>query len=162
MTKEDKELLLKDLCTRLPYGVKGIVYAETTNGQYDINGDLIFFDTKFNVELDSINTSTEEIHVVAIGNEDTVTFIEEQQKDGAPYVIDEFKPYLRPMSSMTEEEKEEWNSYVSVPYDKSLRRTPYCIKYMDWLLEHHFDFRHLIEKDLALEAQEGMYDIKEK
>ena len=74
--------------------------------------------------------------------------------------IPNVKPYLRPMSSMTEEEEEEWNSYVHVPDGKSLRRTPYCIKYMDWLLEHHFDFRHLIEKGLALEALEWMYKIE--
>ena len=93
MTKEEKQLLLIDLCARLPYSVKGRVYAETTNGEYDINGDMIFFNSPFDVTLDDINTSTEEIHVIAIGNEDTVDFIEDQQINGKPYTIDEFKPY---------------------------------------------------------------------
>jgi len=79
MTKEEKELLLKDLCARLPYRVKGRVYAECSNGEYDMNGDMIFFDSPFDVTLDDINISTEELHVIAIGNEDTIAFIEDQQ-----------------------------------------------------------------------------------
>lgn len=105
MIQKDKELLLKDLCTRLPYGVKGKVYDEVTDGEYDMNGDMIFYDAPFDVILDEINVSTEEIHVVAIGNEDTVDFIEIQQVDGSPHTIDDFKPYLFPLSSMTEEQK---------------------------------------------------------
>ena len=154
MTQENKELLLRDLCSRLTYGVKGIVYAETTNGEYDINGDLIFFNTKFNVELDSINTSTEEIHVVAIGNEDTINFMEEQQKDGTPYVIDEFILYLRPMSSMTEEERKECNK-LRLAGGMAIN----VADYIDWLNAHHFDYRGLIDKGLALEAKEGMYGM---
>ena len=166
MIQKDKELLLKDLGARLSYRVKGIVYAEVTNGEYDINGDMIFFDTKFNVELDSINTSTEEIHVVAIGNEDTVSFIEEQQENGKPYIIDEFKPYLRPMSSMTEEEKNEWVSLMRKEYreqypysavDSSYYEYFPTIESFDYLNSHHFDMRNLIEKKLALEAPEDMY-----
>ena len=61
------------------------------------------------------------------------------------------KPYLRPMSSMTEEEKLE---YV-IAWDS---RQPYLpTEAMDWLNEYHFDYRDLIEKGLALEAPEGMY-----
>ena len=66
------------------------------------------------------------------------------------------KPYLRPMSSMTEEEKKEYKDLL------------YCVKYAvdtvyavnmltDWLNAHHFDWRGLINKGLALEAPEGMY-----
>ena len=104
MTQEERQLRLITLCAMLPHGIKGRVYAETTTGEYDISGDLIFFDSPFDVILDGINTSTEEIHVIAIGNEDTVNFIEDQQIDGKPYTIDDFKPYLRPMSNMTEED----------------------------------------------------------
>ena len=176
MTQEEKQLLLKDLCARLPYDVKGRVYAETTNGEYDINGDMIFFNSPFDVILDDINTSTEEIHVVAIGNEDTVDFIEEQQAWGDPYTIDDFKPYLRPMSSMTEEELKELNEkYGNIAYF-FIQEPPYYYglqaqhpdigsieisefsEIYDWLNAHHFDYRGLIEKGLALEAKEGMYE----
>ena len=156
MTQEKKQLLLKDLCARLPYDVKGKVYAETTNGEYGMDGELIFFDSPFDVILDDINTSTEEIHVIAIGNEDTVDFIEDQQTCGFPYTIDEFKPYLRSMPSMTEEEKDDYENYTLHWCDKS--EYGYASEIVDYLNQHHFDYRGLIEKGLALETPEGMYN----
>ena len=94
--------------------------------------------------------------------------------------ITEIKPYLRPMSSMTEEEKEELKKlfdaeevtndslgfteggtledYISqVSYD-------FCGSVTDWLLAHHFDYRFpsLIEKGLAIEAPKGMYNLNKK
>ena len=148
MTKEEKELLLKDLCARLPYRVKGRVYAECSNGEYDMNGDMIFFDSPFDVTLDDINISTEELHVIAIGNEDTIAFIEDQQTWGSPYTVDAFKPYLRPMSSMTEEEKIDYKAFFN--YDG----IEYPEEYIDWLNAHHFDYRELIERGLAIEVTE--------
>ncbi len=61
----------------------------------------------------------------------------------------EFKPYLRPMSSMTKEELKEYENARDDWYDD--------LKTYDWLLAHHFDYRGLIEKGLALEAPERMY-----
>lgn len=72
----------------------------------------------------------------------------------------EYKPYLRSMISITEEEKIEWKQFVNSPNGKSIRRTPYCIKYIDWLNEHMFDYRGLIKKGLALEASQDMYNTK--
>lgn len=171
---EDKELLLNDLCTRLRYGVKGKVYAEVSDGEYDMEGEMIFYDEPFDVILDGINVSTEEIHVVAIGNEDTVDFIEIQQTDGAPYTIDDFKPYLRPMSSMTDEEFQEIHNICPhstfnktncsgwiIGMDGSeygrISRIDEISKLIDCLNKKGFDYRDLIPKGLALEAPEGMY-----
>lgn len=185
MTQEEKQLLLRVLCAGLPCGVKGRVYAETTNGEYDMNGDMIFFNSPFDVILDGINSSTEELHVVAIGNEDTVDFIEDQQTCGDPYTIEEFKPYLRPMSSMTEEEAMEVarirglkdilsvslkENYIFVELDDGVfgselytiwfNEMVTSIEMLDWLNSHHFDYRGLIEKGLALEAPEK-WNIRE-
>ncbi len=157
MNKDNKELLLKDLCARLSYGVRGRVYAECSNGEYDMNGDMIFFDSPFDVTLDGINISTEELHVVAIGNEDTIDFIEDQQTWGEPYTVDEFKPYLRPMSSMTEEELREYEELCFI-YDTSDGTVLFGKNGLDWLNAHHFDYRGLIPMGLALEAPEGMYN----
>ena len=119
MTQEEKQLLLKDLCARLPYGVK--------------------VNFRSNIEVLC------EVHIY----QSVQTVVGER---GILYDIDmpNVKPYLRPMSSMTEEEYEEFG------YDV-LRYTP---REFDWLNKHHFDYRGLIEKGLALEAPEGMYKIK--
>jgi len=77
--------------------------------------------------------------------------------DAASYVdIDEIKPYLRPMSSMTEEERKYYNSLSILIADSE------CDVYeeMDWLNSHHFDYRGLIEKGIALEAPSDMYKIE--
>ena len=138
-------------------------------------GDLIFYNAPFVVTLDEINTSTEEIHVIAVGNEDTVDFIDEAQKDGEPYVIDDFKPYLRRLSSMTEDEKEELLSLVGEETKIVIEqiKTNNCgieegkyhfnhLLELDWLNKKMFAYRTIDGKDmfelgLALEAPDGMY-----
>ena len=119
MTNEEKQLLLKDLCARLPYGVK-LRYVE----------DLVV---------------KKESHIITLNN----IYLEHILNGDA-----DIKPYLRPMSSMTEEEKKTLNNILEYQYysDDS------CMcEAGDWLNEHHFDFRWLIEKGLALEAPAGMY-----
>ena len=144
MTQEDKELLLKDLSARLLYGVK-------CKDQYG----------------DYINVNIYNAHI--------------------EHLIDQIVPgvvqmVLHPMSSMTEEERKELNNqgYTKIagelyhycalssnnafynPERHPYVRMEYVIKLIDWLNAHHFDYRGLIEKGLALEAPEGMYNIKEK
>lgn len=76
----------------------------------------------------------------------------------------ECKPYLRPMSSMTDEEKKEYDeTFDCIVSTRGVEinheRRPTYETY-DWLNEHYFDYRELIEKGLALEAPENMYNIK--
>ena len=72
------------------------------------------------------------------------------------------KPYLRSMSSMTEEELKEFRACHCV-YDLHPDFQPMMCNIaneqnmFDWLLAHHFDYRGLIEKGLALEALKDMY-----
>ena len=71
------------------------------------------------------------------------------------------KPYLRPMDSMTEEERKEYNEYLFHGASIGLMsNTETAYELIDWLNAHHFDYRGLIEKGLALEAPEGIYNIK--
>ena len=85
---------------------------------------------------------------------------------GIFYDLTEFKPYLRPMSSMTDEEKREVGK-LGVCNDGAFHNDIYDIGIsmeeafaaISWLLERHFDINYLIEKGLALEAKEGMYKI---
>lgn len=132
MTQEEKELLLKDLCERLPYKVKGMV--ETTDG----NGKEI----KDEGVLNSV-------------------FINEYGKayiciEGMEYELDDFKPYLRMLSRMTKKEKKEYDK-LRMSFYKNAKDA--SIVLIDLLKAHHFDYHGLIEKGLALEAPEGMYNI---
>ena len=136
----DIELLKYDLCGRIPYGF--VIHRKSDNSDIKIN-DIADF----------------------------AHFLE--YSDG-----EEFKPYLRSMSTMTDEEKSECcaifnNSMYQFEVDKygdvsSTKETVereniyYDIELMDewikWLNKHHFDYRGLIGKGLALEAKEGMYE----
>ena len=128
MTNEDKQLLIKDICARLPYGVR--VKRETITGSYAMVG--------FTLSLETFNE-------LKVG-------IQEDR-----YSI---KLYLRPMSSMSEEENIEYNEICLFNGASIALMSNVISSYetIDWLNAHHFDYRGLIEKGLALEAPEGMYD----
>lgn len=134
MTQEEKKLLLKDLCVRLPYGLK----------------------------VNFKNT----IHIINALFDDGSFWLDDKD-DG---LIEEIRPYLRPISSMTEEEKKIMRSYgfVPIPYDTGytgFANTDYIdevsFRFMEEFLNaHHLDYRGLISMGLALEAPEGMYKTK--
>ena len=119
MTEEDKNLLLIDLCGRLPYGVK--VEAETwleDEGEFAYVPDKVY----------SINSDGYIVH----GYDE----------------VYECKPYLFPLSSMTEEQKEEFDRLYT--YDALIIEPQWEL--IDWLNKNHFDYRGLIEKGLAIDA----------
>ena len=74
---------------------------------------------------------------------------------GINYPLRLVRPYLRPMSSMTEEERKEFNSSCVIIYDEIKGKTIlYTIETFDWLNAHHFDYRGLIERGLAIAVKE--------
>ena len=127
MKQEDKELLLRDLCARLPYKVivEFISYEGDTSPWF---GELSCKD------LDSF------IHDVE-------------------YI--EIKPYLRPMSSMTEEEKEEYCNLQDIFLYSSQYPVIDAYAMFDWLNAHYFDYRGLIEKGLAIAVTEDNNPYKD-
>ena len=151
MIQEDKQLLLKDLCARLPYGVYCQIRYKCKN--------KIIEECK---QLDGVFLN------------DTECLF--RSESGAEYSSD-YKPYLRPMSSMTEDEREEIEVFIFnewyqensckidnegwieilANYDVSGIDPCFCSDYVDWLNEHHFDYRGLIPMGLALEAPKDMY-----
>ena len=130
MTQEEKQLLLKDLCARLPYGVK------------------IQDNSKKPKKLYAVYPYCAK---VSIANN---IFLDDRYLD-----IQEIKPYLRPMSSMTEEEDKEFALLQVNTHNSGFLYAIDAANMINWLNAHHFDYRGLIEKGLALEAAEGMYKI---
>ena len=131
MNKEDKELLLQDLCARLPYGVK-VKFAIPTL-------------------------------LVSVRNDrDGIKVITESTYSEHIYNIEDIKPYLRPMSSMTEEEEKEYMNIDNRSYScpMAYAHIP-ALDRIDWLNAHHFDYRGLIEKGLAIAVTEENNPYKE-
>ena len=135
MTQEDKILLLKDLCSRLPYYPKCKMIDELR---------------VVNNEKDSSYISTlfpKHIELFSYHNNFTI------------------KPYLRPMSSMTEEEKHKLLKFGAITclengevIDVSCVGFERHADVQDYLNTCHFDYRSLIPMGIALEAPEGMYN----
>ena len=143
MTQEDKKLLLKDLCARLPYGVIGNCELDAS---YDTPFDTIFQTHKFDAVVYGLN---EDLLLVTplIENEDEQNFAEEEVADGVDIL--DFTPYLLPISSMTEEQKQEYQ-YIT---ERWMYDSSYSISdSIDWLNKNHFDYRNLIDKNLAIDA----------
>ena len=119
MTQENKELLLKDLCSRLPYGV--ILEHE---------GNLSKLDTIFMCDFISISSTSMD------------------NKLSYNLNLDEVKPYLYPLSSMTDEQEEEYNNLNCY----ELGCFPHTEEALDYLIRNHFDYRYLIDEGLAIDC----------
>lgn len=129
MTQEEKELLLKVLCFTYPYGVRVAYLRDLSPCSHDVI---------------SINRSGVKISGMYCGAVCEMWV-----------GISAIKPYLRPMSSMTEEEKAEYDSFNAPTAHRKV-----WLSRIDWLLSKHFDLRGLIPLGLALPAPESMYNIK--
>lgn len=117
MKQEDKQLLLQDLCSRLPYKVM----------------------------------------IQSVGENKCLGLMDLVDIDSLP------KPYLRTMSSMTEEERKEYKGFIVHREHVNAQGQEWDIdcfcfgsvsRLIDWLNAHHFDYRALIEKGLAIEVTE--------
>lgn len=129
MIREEKQLLVKDFCARLPYHPHINVYNDSWEG----------------CQPGEFDTNLYSQHIDAL-------------------VCDriEIKPYLRPMSSMTKEEKYTYRHMLGATLNSEGESIMFVYvedfpTVIDWLNERHFDFRGLIEKGLAFEAPEDMY-----
>ena len=138
MTQEEKSLLLKDLCARLAY---------RNTKCYNRN-------TEEDFTLSDVSDTDTDCPIFDYGYCD----------------IEYIQPYLRPMESMTNEERLELSRltddkfkfylYTNKPEIICYEKYNYLegLKVLDWLNSHHFDYRGLIEKSLALPAKENIYN----
>ena len=148
MKQEEKSLLLKDLCARLPYGVK------------------IRLDDELIGTLDAVYPTDD--RVIVDGLSKAIAYYN-VRCGGFNLEENNVKPYLRSLSSMTEEEKELCRSFKrDIMYQGFGDIELYMNRYVKWLDSEHFDWRTndngktLIELGLALEAPEGMYNLNGK
>lgn len=138
MTQKDKELLLKDLCARLP----DKVIVDYAYNAFDVRkGNYVKHGSKCILNCYLLDV-----------------FISPRQNEKGEYI----KPYLFPMSSMTEEQKkyitdkwninEEFNFEIDTNWGEYFVELGDTVDFINWLNENHFDYRGLIEKGLAIDA----------
>ena len=127
MTQNEKELLLKDLSCRLPYGVK---------------------------YMDILNPDEHPSTLQSIDNCGLV-----MANDGFSHEIENVKPYLFPISSMTEEQIVEFDKIAELDIKYSITQIKNDVliwtsglNRFNWLLKNHFDVYGLIDKGLAIDA----------
>lgn len=153
MTQEDKEILLKDLSARLPYGVKAYVKNWSKLDRKYYEG--VYTVDSINPSLNNILVSSERFSVeVIVGYDDY-----------------EIKPYLFPLSYLTEEMLEEFNAQGFFKYCDTIANVSHlenksgineeiytyidieCITFLiEFFHSHHIDYRGLIPKGLAIDA----------
>lgn len=164
MTQEDKKLLLTDLCARLPYGVIGKCEIDAS---YDTPFETKLQTHRFNAEMYGLLEEGLLFVTPLIEDQDVQELANEEVSNGIDIL--DFKPYLSPLSSMTEKQKEELNKKFNVQF---LGNTIYSIHYhsegcwdtdleldlqdwlwfINWCYKNHFDICGLIEKGLAIDA----------
>ena len=139
MTQEDKELLLRDLCGRLPYGIKCSFGVD----------DAIYV-------IEGINPNC------CGASEIQATHL--KSSINGDFKINSCKPYLFPLSSMTKEQKEEYGKCYDIDLANCAKNL--CDRlngkdtingypmynHIDWCNKNHFDYRGLIEKGLAIDC----------
>jgi hypothetical protein len=140
MTQENKELLLRDLCTRIPYGVKILIpswderkmeYVDRVDTLYSVNGDN---------------------YVIATN-------------DYYDFCVEDVKPYLFPLSSMTAEQLFEVQEILGkneieiedgflhiVDSDRNTITYLEILALLEWFYKNHFDIYGLIPMGLAIDA----------
>lgn len=121
MTQEEKQLLLKDLCARLPYKVK-VWYPNGSGAISTVKGIV-----------------------------DDICYFNENPICGNFCHIEVVKPYLRSTDEISDEESNEMEYLINRHNIEG---------FLDFVYSRHIDWRNLIEKGLALEAPEGMYNTK--
>ena len=125
MKQEDKEILIRDLCGRLPYGVKAYIKNWSNLSRKYYEG--VYIVESIDPSLNSILANSERSSVdVIVGYDDY-----------------EIKPYLFPLSNITKKRLEELSEYIDI-------KNAYVA--VDLLNSHHIDYRGLIEKGLAIDA----------
>ena len=153
MTQENKDLLLKDLCARLPYGVKVVVKSITPEATI---GSIVKKEYIYN-GIGELNAVYSDDDGVVIINLNPIT---QYRVDYGRFNLDKDSviPYLFPLSSMTEEQKQEYDSIIYHNIELHCERYYNVIdvdnyeELHDFYHRNHLDYRNMIGKGLAIDA----------
>lgn len=128
MIQEEKDILIRDLSARQPFGVKVVCTSDSDHNWYNL--ELI------DIKDDEVYITTSEPHY--------------SNKYAS---IESIKPYLFPLSSMTEEQKEEYcRLQDKVIYNSKGVITEDVMEYVNWCYKNHIDINELIPKNLGIDA----------
>lgn len=152
ISKEDKELLIKDLCMRVPYGV----IVKTTLMSFILGKKA----EPIAIPLTSVDPLR---RTFSVGNKYSETAgVSLFFREGSKFESLRCQPYLRPLSSMTDKEREEWaDSYTKLLLEvEKIEDSEKAIELIaqahqvsiEWLCKGNFDFNGLISKGLAIEV----------
>ena len=160
-------LLFQDLSARLMFGVIGQVPVTCVDPtDIDMNGFYLDHEVQVNAHLIAIDSSGN-IQIEGLDEDSYEAIYYEQEAE--PYWIESFKPYLYPISSMTEEQGKEFLDFIGLDSDldsvemslgyiaiieKGTIEFDQFSKAQYWLYKNMFDFNHLIDKGLAIEITE--------
>ena len=152
MTQEEyeslKELLLKDLCARLPYGVIGQCQIDAS---YDTSFETKPQTHKFDAEVYGLLEEGLLLVTPLIEDQDVQELANEEVADGVNIL--DFKPYLFPISSMPEEATREFNKTLDwVRTTHGYSESEMTWDTFDCVNKHHIDYRGFIERGLAIDA----------
>ena len=144
MNEKEKDMLIKDICARIPYNVIGKCELDAS---YDTSFDTVFQTHKFNAEVYGIK---EDLLLVTplIEDNDEQTYAEEEVADGVSIL--DFTPYLFPMSSMTEEQSKEYHELIGGMFGTSALIN--FEVFTDFFNSNHLDYRGLIPMQLSIDA----------
>ena len=150
MKQEDKILLVKDLCSRLPYGVRVChVSSEISGVLHNISVLHMYEGNSDSDKPDNIVDYVADIDFFG---------------DGYPYEIEDFKPYLFPIASISSEQLKEVSEILGKDveifdnYLNIVEHTRNTLSYLEldalfeWFNKNHFDYRNLIERNLAIDC----------
>lgn len=160
MNEDQMILLEKELYARLPYGIKGVASVKKLVA---VDGDWFFEEKCVDIDAELLEIKFNGSIVIEYNSADDDVL-------DYNYTFKDFKPYFRPMSSMTRKELKElrdifngvidFNEWGIDILDSDFHNISYSeiCAIIDWLNIHHFDYRGLIKEGLALVAPDGIYN----
>jgi len=166
MTKEDRDLLIRDLAGRIPYGVIGTVPLTVVDTKhYDMDGYHWDDEVDVDVELDALNIDgIISVSAIEPNLSEEVMYAQEAEE----WSVEEFKPYLRRIVDLTDEEIEEIDAIGEWEVDRLEGNSIWggdtvesASDLIHFFNVHHIDYNHLIEKGLAYadDKRDSVYKI---